>query len=69
MCASVCEREVTGIDSTATQSVLFLCKTIAGRYIRESTDNVSKDASLRLNNIVLSLSDFPVIHPMFQTVS
>ena len=50
----VCEQEVTGSRSTATQNVLFLCKATAGRYIRDPTNTASKSASSRLKEAFLN---------------
>ena len=53
VCVCVYEWEVTGSHSTATQTVLFLCKVIAGRYIMEPTSTASKGASSRLKEALL----------------
>ena len=55
VCASECEREqeVTGSCSTTTQNVLFLCKAIAGCYIKDPTNTASKRASSRLKEALL----------------
>ena len=57
VCVCVCEcereREVTGSRLTATQTVLFLCKAIAGRYIKDPTNTASKRASSRLKEALL----------------
>ena len=49
----VYEREVTGSHSTVTQTILFLCKATAGRYIMEPTSTASKSASSRLKESLL----------------
>ena len=48
VCVCVYEREVTESHSTATQTVLFLCKATAGCYIMEPTSTASKGTIFRL---------------------